>query len=121
MVNLQRTVELYCIAMENFEICRANYKLPVHQIKYENLIDNFKGEITSLIKFLDLEWDSKMENFRDTAIKRGRINTPSYSQVVQPIYGDAKYRWVQYSKYLEKYLDEIMPWINKFEYNHIAS
>ena len=58
-----------------------------------------------------------MEKYQDTAIKRGRINTPSYSQVVQPIYKDAQYRWLNYQKYLEQYFDKVEPWISEFRYN----
>jgi hypothetical protein len=57
-----------------------------------------------------------MKNYKDTAIKRGKINTPSYSQVVQPIYKNAKYRWVKYEKYLNKYLEQVTPWITEFGY-----
>ena len=66
--------------------------------------------------FLDLTWETKMEDYRATALKRGRINTPSYSQVSQPIYKEAKYRWVNYKEYLDKYSDQIEPWIQEFGY-----
>ena len=59
-----------------------------------------------------------MENYQDTALNRGQINTPSYSQVVQPIYKDAQYRWLNYRKYLEQYLEKVKPWILEFEYKH---
>ena len=116
MIDLNRIVELYCLAMETFKICRKKYELNVHIIKYEDLLENLKGESSSLLKFLDLNWETQMEDYRSTALKRGRINTPSYSQVSQPIYKDAKYRWVNYKNYLDKYLDQIEPWIDEFGY-----
>ena len=117
MVDLDRIVEFYCVAMETFELCSINYGLSVHLIRYEDLIDGLKSETTALLKFLDLNWESQMENYSDTALKRGLINTPSYSQVVQPIYKDAKYRWLNYENYLEKHLEKIKPWIDKFGYS----
>ena len=116
MVDLDRLVEFYCIAMETFKICQDEYSLRVHKIRYEDLLEDLSGETSSLLKFLDLEWEAQMENYIDTALKRGRIATPSYSQVVQPIYKDAKYRWLKYQKYLNKYLNQVDPWINEFEY-----
>ena len=116
MIDLNRIVELYCLAMETFKICRKKYELNVHIIKYEDLLENLKGESSSLLKFLDLNWETQMEDYRSTALKRGRINTPSYSQVSQPIYKDAKYRWLNYKNYLDKYLDQIEPWIDEFGY-----
>jgi len=116
MVDLDRIVDLYCIAMETFKICRSDYNLNVHTIRYEDLLEDLKGESSALLTFLDLTWETKMEDYRATALKRGRINTPSYSQVSQPIYKEAKYRWVNYKEYLDKYSDQIEPWIQEFGY-----
>ena len=118
MVDLDRIVELYCIAMETFKICKADYNLNIHTMKYEDLLEDLKGESSSLLKFLDLNWESQMADYHTTALKRGRINTPSYSQVSQPIYKDAKYRWINYKDYLGKYLDQIEPWIEEFGYDN---
>tara|TARA_B110001450_G_C17210724_1_gene315312 strand:- start:99 stop:494 length:396 start_codon:yes stop_codon:yes gene_type:complete len=116
MVDLDRIVDLYCIAMETFKICRTEYDLNVHTIRYEDLLEDLKGESSALLKFLDLKWESKMEDYRSTALKRGRINTPSYSQVSQPIYKEAKYRWINYRSYLDKHSKKIDPWIKEFGY-----
>ena len=117
MVDLERIVEFYSIAMETFKMCRTNYNLNVHEIRYEDLINNFQKEAEAVVHFLNLRWEADMENYRETALKRGRINTPSYSQVVQPIYKDAQYRWLKYRKYLEQYLDQVKPWISEFGYS----
>jgi tetratricopeptide (TPR) repeat protein len=117
MVDLDRIVDLYCVAMETFKICRYEYNLNVHTIRYEDLLEDLKGESSALLTFLDLTWETNMEDYRATALKRGRINTPSYSQVSQPIYKEAKYRWVNYKEYLDKYSDQIEPWIQEFGYS----
>jgi tetratricopeptide (TPR) repeat protein len=118
MVDLDRISEFYCVAMETFKISRAKYNLSVHQIRYEDLLEDFIGETSALLNFLDLDWEDQMKNFQETALKRGRINTPSYSQVVQPIYNDAKYRWLNYEKHLRKYITKVEPWINEFGYGN---
>ena len=117
MVDLDRIVDFYCVAMEIFKICRTYYNLNVHEIRYEDLINNFQKESEAVVQFLNLQWEPEMDNYQDTAIKRGRINTPSYSQVVQPIYKDAQYRWLNYQKYLEQYLKYVKPWISEFRYD----
>jgi len=119
MIDLERIVELYCIAMETFKICSSNYQLNVHMIRYEDLLEDLKGESSSLLSFLDLNWESQMKDYRSAALKRGRINTPSYSQVSQHIYKDAKYRWINYKDYLEKYFAQIKPWIEEYGYGKI--
>jgi tetratricopeptide (TPR) repeat protein len=117
MVDLARTVEFFCLSMETFKICKTKYNLNVHQIKYEDVLENFRGEISALLEFLDLGWEDQMENYQKTALNRGRINTPSYSQVVQPIYQDSKYRWLNYENHLKQYITQVQPWINEFGYS----
>ena len=116
MTDLDQTVDLYCLGMETFKKSWTDYNLSVHLIRYEDLLENLAEETTALLQFLDLDWEPQMKNYQDTAIKRGKINTPSYSQVVQPIYKNAKYRWLKYEKYLSKYLEQVSPWINEFGY-----
>ena len=118
MVDLDRIVDFYDVAMSTFKLCKAKYKLQVYEIKYENLLTNFNEETSALLKFLGLKWEPQVLNYRETALKRGRINTPSYSQVIQPIYKSAIYRWINYEKYLEKYMKQLSPWINDFGYKH---
>ncbi|MDA9238681.1 tetratricopeptide repeat protein [Planktomarina sp.] len=116
MTDLDQTVDLYCLGMETFKKAWTDYNLNVHLIKYEDLLENLAEETTALLQFLDLDWEPQMKDYQDTAIKRGKINTPSYSQVVQPIYKSAKYRWLKYEKYLDKYLEQVTPWIDEFGY-----
>ena len=119
MVDLGLIVELYCISMETFKICRNGYNLRTHQFRYEDLLNNFRGETSSILKFLNLDWEPGIENYSETALKRGKIKTPSYSQVVQPIYKESQFRWLKYEKYLSKYLNQLEPWINEFKYDYL--
>ena len=116
LVDLGRIVRMYCVAMETFKICRTVYDLNVHAIRYESLLEDLQGETTAILAFLGVDWEPQMENYTETALKRGRINTPSYSQVVRPIYQDAKYRWLNYEDKLSAHLDMMGPWIEEFEY-----
>jgi len=117
MVDLDRVVDFYCTAMEFFQTCRTKFDLNVYTIRYEDLIEDVRGETSALLKFLELQWEPQMKNFDRTAAERGRIHTPSYSQVIQPIYRSSKYRWLHYRNYLDKYLSETGPWISKFNYD----
>jgi len=116
MVDLDRIVDLYCIALETLKSSQTRYGLEIHRVKYENLVIDLQTETTPLLEFLGLDWEAQLENYRDTALKRGRVNTPSYSQIVQPLYKDASYRWKNYKKHLEKYFDKIEPWADELGY-----
>ena len=116
MVNLDRIVDFYCTAMQILNLCQKRYALNIYQIRYEDLVSNFEEEISGILTFLDLKWEDGLKNYQKTAIARGKINTPSYSQVVKPIYNTASYRWKNYEKYLSTYKKKLDPWLNKYKY-----
>jgi len=93
----------------------AFHKIEYHPIKYENLIKNFKHEIDNLIKFLKLSHDENIYNFQKTAMEREKINTPSYDQVVQPIYTSSINRYKNF-KEIHNIKTDIDYWINKYSY-----
>lgn len=120
MVNfyqLEKTVQLYCLAMETFSTCRDQYELEVHEIKYEDLLGNFDGSISATLQFLGLSWDQNIYQYREKAVVRDDLTTPSYSQVVQPFYKHAKFRWENYREQLKPYFKEVEFWANHYKYN----
>ena len=91
------------------------YEIKYHQVKYENVISNFKKEINDLLKFLNLEFEESINSFHETALLRENINTPSYDQVTQPIYSSSINRYKNFDK-IKNLKNEIDYWIKKFSY-----
>lgn len=116
MLEIDRIVDLYVEAMSILELSEKRYSLFVHRIKYEDLVQDMDFEISNLLNFLGLDWENELRDYQDTAIRRGIINTPSYSQVVEPIYKTASYRWEKYRDPLEKYFFKIEKWTKKYGY-----
>ena len=116
MINLDRIVAFYCVVMKTWATAQERYDLDFHMIRYEDLVTDMPTQVNTLLQFLGLEWEDNLTNYQKTARERGKINTPSYSQVVQPLYKDASYRWKNYRKYFEPYQDQIQPWIERFGY-----
>jgi len=116
MVDLKRIVEFYSVVMETWWLSQKRYHLDFHMIRYEDLVVDMPTEIEKLLQFLGLEWEASLTDYQNTALKRGKINTPSYSQVVQPLYKDASYRWKNYQTHFEAYNDQIQPWIKRLGY-----
>lgn len=115
-LTLPGTVELYAEVMQIGMRSQQRLDGWVHVIRYEALVDDLEREARGLCEFLGLAWDPAMLRFQDTAKKR-RINTPSYHQVVQPIYRSAQARWRHYQQYLEPVLPKLQPFVNFFGYN----
>jgi len=80
-----------------------------HLVKYEDLVDDFEGETQRLLRFLDVDWDDSVRHYEDHARQKDWIHTPSYRQVVEPIYKRAVGRWRRYTEYLEPVMDLLRP------------
>ena len=117
MVDLDRIVDFYCTTMEILKFSQERYSLDIHRIHYEKLVLDFKGNVSKLLTFLNLKWEKELINYQKTALSRDRIYTPSYSQVVKPIYSQASFRWKYYEEHLEPYKSQLAPWIQEYGYS----
>ena len=118
MVNFLKwedALTFYDRVLDLFEFYEDQLDLNYFTIKYENVVNDFSLQIKNLINFLGLEYENKLEEFYITAKKRTKISTPSYSQVINPLYSSSIDRWKNYnnSRDSQKYLEK---WINKFNY-----
>ena len=83
-----------------------NKTLPsfIHNIKYENLIENTKSSIQNLLKFCDLKWSDKCLNFYEN---KRPIQTASDVQARSKIYNHSVDSWKNYEKHLSKYFSKL--------------
>jgi Flp pilus assembly protein TadD len=113
---IEDTVGLYARTMDLWQMCREQLPLMVHAIRYEDVVDDFDGQIRALCEFLQVPWEDSLRQFSKRALDRGRINTPSYEQVSKPIYREARYRWERYREHFEPFLPALRPYILQFGY-----
>ena len=116
MLELDDIVKLYDNVMDIFYSAVERYSLDIHVVKYEDLIEDMEKEVSNILKFMDLQWDEDVLHYQKTALKRDEIRTPSYAQVIQPLYRNATYRWINYSHELEAYWSVLEKWVQKFSY-----
>ena len=115
-LSLEQSASLYAAVMELLSAYRQKLDLDMHAVKYEDLDQDLEGTCKPLIGFLGLAWDDNLHNYQKTALERSWINTPSYSQVVQPLYTQASGRWTNYRKQMEPVLPVLESWIKSFGY-----
>jgi tetratricopeptide (TPR) repeat protein len=116
MVELDDIAELYEITMECLCLCMDKYNLNFHIIKYESLVTDPEFETRQILKFLEVPWNSKILAHQDHIARKKRISTPSYSQVVEPVYVSSKFKWVNYDSHLSNYKVKLGKWITRFDY-----
>lgn len=114
-LTLEGTAAYYAAVMGIGRRCLEQRSAAIHVLRYETLIDDTEGEARRLCEFMGVDWNPDMLKFQETA-RRRRINTPSYSQVVQPIYRSARARWRHYEKQLEPVLPTLQPFVEYFGY-----
>ena len=86
MVDLDRIVDFYDTTMSILKLSNERYALNLHKIRYEDLVMDVQKNVSTLLSFLDLRWEQGLLNYQKTALAEQAIHTPSYSQVVEPIY-----------------------------------
>ncbi len=87
-----------------------------HLVFYEKLIGDLESVVRQLLDFLNLEWEDAVTEYATTAQSRKRIRTPSYTQVVQPIYHDSDGRWEHYANDISTALPCLLQWADRWGY-----
>ena len=116
LVSLKSSSIMYDQVMKAWDIYKNNLSINFITSKYENLIADFDNHTLKILKFLDIKWDENIKNYRKTALERDKINTPSSSQVVQPLYKSSIEKWKNYEKYFEDCHQYLEKWVSYFDY-----
>lgn len=115
-LDLERTAIVYDKVMQIWlNNCKLT-NLNMHIIKYEDIILNFNNEIKKMLTFLEVDWEENIKNYKKLLIKKERIRTPSYNQVIQPIYSSSVNKWKNYEKELFLIQPIVQKWITYFNY-----
>ena len=114
---LADTAALYAQVMDLWRrYVRVLPLLAVHAVRYEDLVADLEGEARRVLAFLGLPWDDAILEYAERA--RGRVlTTPSYHQVVRPIYTTSVGRWARYRNQLDPLLPLLGPSIEAFGYD----
>ncbi|MEP3071954.1 sulfotransferase [Maricaulis sp.] len=88
-------------------------------VQYERLIEDHESQVRPVLDRLGIPWDERVTNYIETARSRGRINTPSATQVIQPLYTTSRARWRRYREHLEPIIPILQPWREKLGYGPI--
>jgi hypothetical protein len=90
--------------------------LNVHTVRYEDIVDDFRPTVASLLDFLGAGWHDAVLKYDETARKK-ICNTPSYHQVTEKIYTRASGRWLRYKEQLKPVLGILEPHARRHGYS----
>ncbi|MFO1155286.1 MAG: sulfotransferase [Rhodospirillales bacterium] len=113
--SLLSTAQFYAEVMDLWRHYRAVLPLTWLDVRYEDLVADFPGQTQRILSFLGLPWDDAVLGYAEHAKTRS-IATPSYHQVVQPIYRRSVDRWRNYAFAFDDVLPVLQPFITAFGY-----
>jgi Tfp pilus assembly protein PilF len=114
-LSLEETARYYAAVMSVGAMAAEHLEARLHRVRYEDVVADTETEARRLLEFLELPWQPAVLDFQKTA-RTKRINTPSYSQVAEPIYTRARERWRRYETQLKPVLAELGPFVKRFGY-----
>ena len=115
--SIESASKIYDLTLNIWLDYKKKLKMNYISSKYEDLINQFDDHILKILDFLGVSWDENIKNYRKTAYKREKINTPSSSQVVQPLYKSSIEKWRNYEKYFKNSNQYLSKWKNYFKYS----
>ena len=95
---------------------KSLFPIASHAIRYERLVADAAAELAPLVEWLGEEWHDDLLDHEQTAKRRGRVRTASYSQIGEKLYTRATDRWRRYADYLEPVLPILKPWAERMGY-----
>lgn len=115
--DLSRLAHAYVGAME-FWAHHAQALAPdALLLRYEDTVADFPAQVDRIGAFLGVEDVSHFARFSEHAMRKGYISTPSYSQVIEPVYARARGRWQAYRDYFEPVLPILEPVARRLGYD----
>ncbi|MBT6441337.1 MAG: tetratricopeptide repeat protein [Alphaproteobacteria bacterium] len=113
---LEDAAALYAKTMGLWQTCVQVLEPNYHVVCYEQLVGDFDTETRNLLDFVGVDWDPAVHDYAEHAKNSGRIFTPSYQQVTEPIYERARYRWQRYADDLKQIEPILKPFADHFGY-----
>jgi tetratricopeptide (TPR) repeat protein len=114
---IESTARMYNQVFSHWLQQQAILELPVHTVRYEDLVGNVETHARKVFGYLDLPWQDNLLQFTERAKTKGAISTPSYTQVIEGVNQRAVGRWQPYKKYFtDDAMASLAPWIERFGY-----
>jgi hypothetical protein len=114
-LELESTVKIYARVMGIWQTLKPLIKNPCLEVRYEDMVNDLESVARRTLDFLGVPWDARVLGFDEHA-RQKVVRSPTYADVIKPIYKRAIGRWRNYQKYLEPYLATLEPLVKAFGY-----
>lgn len=91
--DLEELGRYYMLYQDLMDYWRSTLPGGMHELSYEDLVNNLELETAGLLNFCGLPWDQRCVSFHET---KRKVSTASALQVIKPIYSDSVQLWKRY-------------------------
>jgi tetratricopeptide (TPR) repeat protein len=105
----------YSDLMTVWQTVKARMRNSYLEIRYEDMVNDLESVARRTLNFLGVPWDASVLGF-DQHAREKVVRSPTYADVVKPVYKNAVGRWRNYQKYLEPHLEKLEPFVKAFGY-----
>ena len=114
-LSLESTAAQYASVMGFWRAMLPRMRNPSLEVRYEDLVDDLESAARRTLDFLGVAWDARVLRFYEHARSKP-VRSPSYADVIKPVFRSAVGRWRNYQKYLEPWLGKLAPFIKAYGY-----
>lgn len=104
LFDLQNIFVSYQKVMALWEVSKDVLPIDVHEVRYENLVSDFDGEVSGVLDFIGVPWTDEVRNYTADKGNRHGAQSSSYAQVNQPVYSSSLERWRNYEGQLRPFI-----------------
>jgi tetratricopeptide (TPR) repeat protein len=114
-LTLESTARFYDAVMRLADLYRAKLSPKLYQLRLEDLINDFDGQMGALCDFAGLPWTETMRDFAARS-KAHAIPTPSATQIIKGLNSRGVGQWRRYREQMAHVLPILRPWVERFGY-----
>jgi tetratricopeptide (TPR) repeat protein len=115
-LTLEGTATEYVSLMGFWRSIMPKLSNPHLEVRYEDLVADLESSARRTLEFLGVPWDARVLEFDEHA-RNKIVRSPTYADVVKPVFKGAVGRWRNYQKYLEPELPILAPVIKALGYD----
>ena len=115
-LTLEGTATQYASVMGFWRTMLPRMRNPSLEVRYEEVVEDLELGSRRVMDFLGVEWDERVLRFHEHA-RNKPVRSPSYADVVKPVFKTAVGRWRNYQKYLEPWLEKLDPYVKAYGYD----
>ena len=113
-LTLEGAARYYDQVMGLAKLYRSLLPLKVVEVRHEDMVADFDGEMAKVLDFIGVGWDDAVRGFAERA--RERAVTPSDPQLARGLNADGVGQWRRYGPQIAPVSEWLEPWAQYFGY-----